>query len=42
MLFQLGKYLLPQTGGVLRVNPRVLNILVAKVISHIFNALTGL
>lgn len=39
MVLQLGKDFLAQTGGDLRVNPRVLNILVAQMVGHVLNAL---
>jgi hypothetical protein len=41
MARQLGNHLLAQTGGDLRVNPGVLDILVARVIRHVLNAQAG-
>jgi hypothetical protein len=40
MVLQLGKDFLTQTGGDLHVNPRVLDIPVPQVVSHVLNALT--
>ncbi len=41
MALQLGKHLLAQAGGDLRIDAGILDILMAEVISHVLNALTS-
>jgi hypothetical protein len=41
MTLQFRKHLLAQTGSDLRINPCILDILVAQVIRHVLNALAG-